>query len=198
MINLLPPDYAMRIRFGRSNTILRRWILGALIAIGGLMVILTGGWLYLNQQTADLNSSLANINAQLQAQNLSKVQKDATEITGDIKVINQLFSNEIHFSNLIQDIGRAMPPGTVLASLSLTKVNGAVDLSVNSKDYTSAAQVALNLNDPTNQLFSKVDIVNISCGNDDSQYKCNGTFKALFSTSAQKKYLSVPAQDKKI
>lgn len=198
MINLLPPEYAMRIRFGRSNTILRRWILGALIAIGGLVVIVTGGWLYLNQQTADLNSSLANINAQLQAQNLSKVQKDATEITGDIKVINQLFSNEIHFSNLIQDIGRAMPPGTVLASLSLTKVNGAVDLSVNSKDYTSAAQVALNLNDPTNQLFSKVDIVNISCGNDDSQYKCNGTFKALFSANAQKKYLSVPAQDKKI
>ena len=198
MINLLPPDYAMRIRFGRSNTVLRRWILGALIAIGGLMVIVAGGWLYLNQQTADLNSSLANINAQLQAQNLSKVQKDAAEITGDIKVINQLFSNEIHFSNLIQDIGRAMPPGTVLASLSLAKVNGAVDLSVNSKDYTSAAQVALNLNDPTNQLFSKVDIVNISCGNDDSQYKCNGTFKALFSTSAQKKYLSVPAQDKKI
>jgi Tfp pilus assembly protein PilN len=199
MINLLPPQYAMRIKFGRANTVLRRWILGTLLAIGGLVVIIAGGWLYLNQQAADLNSSLANTNAQLQAQNLAKVQKDAAEITGDIKVINQLFSNEIHFSNLIQDIGRVLPPGTILSSLSLSKVNGSVDLSANSKDYTSAAQVALNLNDPNNGLFSKVDIVNISCSNDDSTaYKCNGTFKALFSAAAQKKYLSVPAQDKKL
>jgi Tfp pilus assembly protein PilN len=199
MINLLPPDYAMRIRFGRANTVLRRWILGSWLAIAGLLVIIAGGWLYLNQQAADLSSSLAKTNSQLQAQNLAKVQKDAAEITGDIKVINQIFSSEIRFSSLIQDIGRVMPPGTVLSSLSLSKINGAVDLSANSKDYTSAAQIALNLNDPANGLFSKVDIVNISCGNDaSSQYKCNGTFKALFSNAAQKKYLSVPVQDKKL
>jgi Tfp pilus assembly protein PilN len=198
MINLLPPQYAMRIRFGRRNRILRTWIIGALLAMGGLLVIIAGGWLYLNQQSSNLRRNLDVTNSQLQAQNITKVQKDAAEITGDIKVINSLFSNEIRFSRLVQDIGRVMPPGTVLASLSLSKVNGAIDLSAGARDYASAAQIAVNLNDPANGLFSKVDIVSINCGNDSStQYKCSGTFKALFSSAAQEKYLSVPAQDKK-
>lgn len=203
MINLLPPDYATRIRFGRRNTVLRRWIIGAGFAIVGAIVIISLGWLYLNQQSADLKRSLDSTNAQLQAQNITQVKKDAAEITGDIKVINQLFSNEIRFSNLIQDIGHVMPPGTILSSLSLSKVNGAIDLSASAKDYTSAAQIAVNLNDPANGLFSKVDIVNINCGSSNSDnsnngYKCNATFRALFSLTAQKKYLSIPAQDKSL
>lgn len=198
MINLLPPEYAMRIRFGRRNSILRNWIIGALAATGGLFVIIAGGWLYLNQQASNLQRNLDITNDQLKAQNITQVQKDATEITGDIKVINSLFSNEVRFSNLIQDIGRVMPSGTILSSLSLSKVSGAIDLSAGAKDYSSAAQIAINLNDSNNGLFSKVDIVSINCGNDSgTQYKCNGTFKALFSPKAQKNYLSVPAQDKK-
>jgi Tfp pilus assembly protein PilN len=136
---------------------------------------------------------LRSKNAQLQAQKLAKVQKDAADISGDIRVINQVLNNEVRFSNLIQDIGKVMPPGSILSSLSLGKINGALDLSTASKDYNSAAQIAVNLNDPANGLFSKVDIVSINCNNDTaSPYKCAGTFRALFSNTAQKKYLSVP------
>ena len=71
-------------------------------------------------------------------------------------------------------------------------------MRADARDYGAAAQIAVNLNDPNNGLFSKVDIENISCPNDPTkQYKCSGTFKALFNDSAQKKYLNVPAQDKK-
>lgn len=197
MINLLPPDYSMRIRFGRRNSILLNWIIGALVAIAGLLVIIFSGWIYLNQQSSYLKRSLSATNAQLQAQNINQVQKDATEISGDIKAINSILGNEIRFSNLIQDIGRVMPSGTVLSSLSLSKANGAIDLTADAKDYSSAAQIAVNLNDPTNGLFSKVDIVSISCPDDPTKaYNCNAVFKALFSTDAQKKYLNVPAQDK--
>ncbi len=192
MINLLPPEHALRIRFGRQNSSLRQWIIGALAAIGGLLIILVGGWLYLHQQVGSLQASLDKTNAQLESQNLAKVQNDAKEITGDIKVINQVLGNEVHFSNLIQDIGKIMPDGTVLSSLSLSKIDGTLDLSASAKDSSSAAQIAVNLNDPSNGLFSKVDIVNISCANDASVYRCSGTFKALFSSSAKKKYQSVP------
>jgi Tfp pilus assembly protein PilN len=191
MINLLPPEYAMRIRFGRSNAMLRRWIIGAGAAIGGLIIIVAGGLIYIRSQSVDLQNQLNKTNQSLKAQNLEKVQKDAADVTGDIKIINQVLGNEIHFSDLIQDIGKAMPSGAVLESLTLSKVNGSLDLSASAKDYTSAAQVAINLNDPANGLFSKVDIVNINCGLS-STYKCAGTFKALFSPAAQKKYQSVP------
>lgn len=196
MINLLPPDRVLVVRFGRQNSRLRQWIVGALCAIGGLIIIMAGGWVYLHQQASDLQTSLDKTNSQLQAQNLAKVQHDAKEITGDIKVINQVLGNEVHFSDLIQDIGKVMPPGTVLSSLSLSKINGSLDLSASAKDSNAAAQIAVNLNDPSNGLFSKVDIVSINCGNDTSAYHCDAVFKALFSTAAQKKYQSVPEVSK--
>src|SRR4029078_7954449 len=121
MINLLPPDHAAMIRAARQNTTLRKWLIGALIAIALLIMILLSGWIYIDRQTKDLQKNVSLTQQQLQAQNLSKVQSDAKAITGDIRVINQVLSNEIRFSDLIQAIGRVMPKGAVLDSLSLNK-----------------------------------------------------------------------------
>jgi Tfp pilus assembly protein PilN len=180
MINLLPPSYATRIKYGRLNTRLRIWIIGALISIAGLILIFIGGWMYLDSQSQSLQKQLDTTNAQLKSQDLEKVKKDSAEITGDIKVINQILGSEIHFSKLIQDIGTVMPPNTALATLSLSGDNsGAIDLTANAVDNPAAAQIAVNLNDPANGLFSKVDIVDI-------------IYKALFFPTALKKYQNIP------
>ncbi len=197
MINLLPPGHAAAIRYGRQNTVLRSWLIGMAAAIAGLIIILVGGWVYMNQQTVVLQKNINVTDQQLQAQNLAKVQKDAKEITGDIKVINQVLATEVRFSDLIQAIGKAMPPGTILSALSLSKVSGAIDLSANATDYSSAAHIAVNLSDPKNDLFSRVDIVNVSCTSTLSQtYKCGVVLKALFSKTAQTRFLSVPKDAK--
>lgn len=193
MINLLPPSYANNIKYGRINVGLRRWAIAAVLAIAGLIVVMSFGWLYIDQQSKDLQKNVDDSKRQLEQQNLAKVKKDADEISGNIKIINQVLSQEIKFSSLIQDIGKVMPSGTVLGSLTLSKLAGAVDLSANAKDYTSAAQIAVNLNDPKNMLFDKVDIININCNSnaEDKEYKCSATLRALFSKSAQSRYLNV-------
>lgn len=196
MINLLPPEFAMQIRYGRRNTAIRRWLAAVWLAIAGLIIILTGGWLYINNQTSRLQTETAASKQQLAVKNLEKVKKDAKEITGDVKVINQILSREIDFSGLMQDIGKVMPPGSVLGGLTLTKVDGVIDLTADARDYTTAAQIAVNIKDPKNNLFSSVDIVNINCSSADTTYKCNGVYKALFSKDAKTRFLSV-AQDKK-
>ena len=195
MINLLPPEYAASIRYGRQNTKLLGWLAGLLGAILVLAIILFIGWIYMNQEAKDLQKGIDTTNQQLQSQNLSKVQADAKEITGDINVIDKILHQEVRFSGLIQSIGSYMPPGAVLGTLSLSdKVTGSIDLSANTKDYASAAQVAVNLSDPKDELFSKVDIINISCNSAaEKTYKCSATFRALFSEAAQTKFLSVPA-----
>lgn len=195
MINLLPPQHAAAIHYGRQNTKLRGWLIGIGVAIVGLVILLSGGWVYMDRQTKNLQSDINATNQQLKAQDLSKVQADAKEITGDIKVINQVLSQEIRFSDLIQAIGNDMPPGAVLGSLSLSnKVSGALDLSASAKDYTSAAQVAVNLTNSQNNLFSRVDIISIGCSSAATDaYKCTASLRALFSTSAKTKFLSVPS-----
>lgn len=201
MINLLPTAHAESIRYGRRNAKLRNWLLGMAAATAGLVLIMAAGWVYLGRQESNLQQGINSTKQQLKAQNLAQVQKDAKEITGDIRVINRVLGSEVRFSDLIQAIGNDMPPGTVLGSLSLSnKVNGALDLSANTVDYTSAAQVQVNLTQSANNLFSKVDIININCGNasntiSNQAYKCTAVYRALFSKSAQTKFLSVAQGD---
>lgn len=197
MINLLPPDHAAAIRYGRQNTVLRKWLIGMALALVGLILIMLSGWFYIDSQASSLRRNIDATNQQLKAENLAKVQADAKEITGDIKVINQVLGSEIRFSDLIQAIGQDMPAGTILGSLSLSKVSGALDLTASAKDAASAAQVAANLSDPKNGLFSKVDVINVNCSTSATPtlYPCATTLKALFSTEAKTKFLSVPKEN---
>lgn len=191
MINLLPPSLSQNIRFGRLNAKLVRWLFGMFMATAGLILILVVGWLYINQQSRNLSRDISSSNTQLSTQDLTQVQKDASEISGDVKVINQVLSREIRFSDLLQAIGQVMPPGTILGSLTLSDTKGAIDLSASTKNYASAAQIAVNLNDPKNGLFSKVDIININCTTGATNYNCTASLKALFSKDAQTKFLGL-------
>lgn len=191
MINLVPPSYSQAMRTGRSNARLRVWLIGAIIATGGLVLIISFSWLYMNHQTSNLSHTTASINQQLQDQNLSAIQKQVATINSNVKVINQVLGREIRFSDLIQQIGSVLPPGVILNSLSVSKIEGGIDLNVAAKDVASANQVAVNLSDPKNKLFSKIDIVTINCGSDAKTYPCTGNFRALFSAEAKKNFLNV-------
>lgn len=193
MINLLPPNYGAKVRFSHFNSMLRRWLAATMVATLGLVVIMGVGWVYVGQQNANLNRNLSEVNRQLQEQDLAGTQKKAKDITNNIRIINQVLSREIRFSDLIAQIGSVMPPGAVLSGLTLDKVDGALDLAATARDYTSAVQITVNLSDPKNTIFDKVDIVNISCSaTADTPYPCNVTLKALFGKSTKSKYLNVP------
>jgi hypothetical protein len=194
MINLLPADYVSSIRYARRNTVLRSWVVAAIAATGVLIIILASGWVYINQQAKTLQKHIDSTNQSLKDQNLSQTQSDVKEISGDITVINKILGQEVDFAKLMDSIGRDMPAGAALSSLSLSnKVNGALDLSANAVNYASAAQVAANLSDPQNQLFSKVDIVSINCDTSSTKaYKCQSIYRALFSPATQTKFMHVP------
>jgi hypothetical protein len=198
MINLLPPSRADAIRYGRRNSVLRVWLFGAAVAIGGLVLIIISGWIYLNQESTNIQKNIDITNKQLQAENLGQVQKDAKEVTGDITVINKILSQEIRFSELIQAIGNIMPPDTILGTLSLSnKVSGGVDISAKAKYGNSVPQIVANLTDPQNKLFMKADVVSVSCDSSPTQiYPCTVILRALFSKDAQTKFLSFPAGGK--
>ena|SRR5436190_910961 len=197
MINLLPPEYSLRLHSTHQNAVLRRWLSVMLLASVGLIFILAVGWIYIDQQNRNLSHNIDSLKQQLAADDLAGTQSKAKAITANIKVINQVLSREIRFSDLIKQIGSVMPPGTVLSGLTLTSADGALDLSANARDYTSAAQIAANLSDPKNKLFTKVDIVNITCQSGSTNaYPCSAQFKALFNTTIKSQFLNVPAASK--
>ncbi len=192
MINMLPGDYVDTIRHSKNNEYVLRWMGASLVATIVLIVILASGWLYLNHEVKALSSQIAAGKNDLVSQNLEGVKKDASKISNDIKTINQVLGKEIRFSRLIQSIGQVMPPGTVLEGLTLTKADGSIDLTASAKDYKSGAQIALNLSDKQNGIFSRADIISLTCTSADTEYKCSVVLKALFSKESQAKFLNIP------
>ncbi|HLG90811.1 MAG TPA: hypothetical protein VI336_01465 [Candidatus Saccharimonadales bacterium] len=196
MINLLPNDYKLGLRYGRLNIRLSQWLGISTVIIAGLVLVLGVGWLYMGQQIKDLNRSIATTEGQLKTQDLEEVREQADEISQNIKVINKVLGREIRFSSLIQDIGKVMPPGAVLTTLTLSeKVTGAVDLNAGVTNSDTAAQIAVNLSDPKNNIFAKVDIVNVICSSEPVVYPCTATLRALFDKQTPERFLNVAVGD---
>ncbi|HSX43704.1 MAG TPA: hypothetical protein VLE69_00170 [Candidatus Saccharimonadales bacterium] len=186
MINLLPADVKQNISYARHNTKLLRWSFVLLISIAGAATIVLIGLFYINQSTKSYAAQVEKTKAELNAQKLPETQAKVEDISSSLKLVVQVLSREILFSKLIKQIGAAIPAKASLTGLSISKVSGGIDLTAVASDYNTATQIQVNLQDPTNQIFNKADIVNISCASNavaDPRYPCNVTIRAQFASN---------------
>jgi hypothetical protein len=188
MINLLPPEVKENISYARRNTMLRKWAFALLIGIGVMSGTVFVGNLFLRQSTRSLSAQVAQGTEQLKIQKLEETQKQVESISSSLKLVVQVLGREVLFSKLLQQIGSAMPRGAVLTNLSVTKLQGGIDLQAAATDYQTATQVQVNLQDPENKIFEKADIVSIQCasntivtGGISDQYPCTVQIRALFT-----------------
>lgn len=182
MINLLPPEIKQGIMFARRNTVLLQWIMISLAVIIGFLAITLLGQFYLSNTTNSYRAQVANTQADLKRQDLDAVQKRAEDISNNLKLILQVFSKEVLFSKLIRQIGSVMPSKSVLSNIEIGKLDGGLDLTASAQDYQTATQIQVNLQDPSNKLFDKVDIVSVNCGAvTKSTFPCSVALRASFA-----------------
>lgn len=195
MINLLPPDKKSSIAYARRNTALIGWLVTTLLSLAGVVAIVLFGLIYLNRSIDAHNQQLTQSREQLKVQKLEETQKQVEGISSDLKLVVQVLNKEILFSKLLQQIGAAMPPNTILTNLSISKVQGGIDLQAGATDYNAATQVQVNLSDSNNKIFEKADIVSIQCTKPNStsttttepttnsKYPCTVTIRAKFAAN---------------
>ncbi len=186
MINLLPSETRQNILYARRNTKLLHWVIGLLVGISGIIMVIAIGHIYISENTKNVNRQVSQLQSELKSQKLDETQKRVEELSGSLKLVNQVLSKQVIFSELIKQTGAVMPSGSSLSNLALTKLQGGLDLQVVSKDYQTATQVQVNLADPRNKIFDKVDIISISCAtpggsNTPSAYPCSGNYRARFA-----------------
>ena len=204
MINLMPAESKSAIVYARRNTRLIHWTIGCvgiIIAMGATVIL---GGVYIDNSKHNLSTSIEQTKTTISTQKLDKVQAQAQSLSGGVKLIVQVLSKEIQFSKLLQQLGSLMPAGATLGNIQLSnKVNGALDLTANAIDYQSATQVQVNLQDPKNNLFDKVDTISVSCTDGSSssnsgssavasRYKCQILVRALFKADAAVTLLASP------
>ncbi len=184
MINLLPPETKQELGYARRNSRLLRW--GAIIfcCILGAWLIIFGGLFYTQNSIKSYTKQSVAAKDQLQSQKLEETQAKVQDISNHLKLVVQVLSKEILFSKLLQQIGSAIPPKSILTDLKITKLEGGIDLTAIASDEFTATQVQVNLQDPSNKIFDKVDIVNITCAStstSDPRYPCTVTLRARFN-----------------
>lgn len=187
MINLLPPDVKETITYARRNTRLRSWCIAlffSILVIGG---IVAAGQIYMQQSIKSYSEQVAQGTQQLEMQELTATQNKVQELSNSLKLVVQVLQREILFSKLLRQVGFALPNGSVLSGLSINEVQGGIDLQASAVNYQTATQVQVNLQDPTNKIFEKADIVNVQCGTVASNtgvandYPCTVQIRALFA-----------------
>jgi hypothetical protein len=170
-----------------------------------MMATVVLGGVYIDNSKNHLSTSIEQTKATITSQKLDKTQVEAQNLSGGVKLIVQVLSKEIQFSKLLEQLGGLMPAGATLGNVQLSnKVNGALDLTANAVDYQSATQVQVNLQDPKNNLFEKVDTISVSCtdgsastsGTVNARYKCQIIVRALFKADAAVTLLANPPAKK--
>lgn len=183
MINLLPPELQQEYRYARRNS----WLLSTVtlcgIGLAGIVVISAAGVWYLNQAANTYTAQAAATQRVLEAQKQAETEKKVQEMSNSLKLAVQVLSKEVLFSKLLKQLGTITPNNATLSNLSITELQGGVDITARTADYNAATQLQVNLADPQNQIFEKADIVSITCAApaDGTRYPCTVVIRALFA-----------------
>lgn len=184
MINLLPPALKEEYRYARINRHILVWIFAFLLAIIGVGIITGTGILIMRHNSSQYRTSIATMEAELQKQDMAGTQKQVTEISNNLKLMVNVLSKEILFSKLLTQLGSITPSNVVLTDLSISQTERAIDITARANSYEAATQLQVNLSDPNNKIFSKADIVSISCSTapgTSTAHPCTATIRVLFT-----------------
>lgn len=184
MINLLPSEIKQNYRYARYNRWLIRWSLAFLAAIAGVAVIASIGLVAMNNSISEYEIENTQAKQRLADQNIAEVQKQVSTISSNLKLMVTVLSKEILFSKLLARLGSITPSNVILTNLTISQTESAVDITAQTSSYDAASQLQVNLADPDNQIFSKADIVSITCSTNGSEvnpeYPCTVSIRALF------------------
>lgn len=175
MINLLPPARLTDLRIAHSNTVFRRYIELTAIAMVILGVVLGGAYTLLKSQQQDTQRTLDL--SQQKIQKLEPVQKQAEQLSLTVNTIAGLSSRSVKFSDMLTQITKVLPQGSVLKGLqfSIEDLKSPLVISADVTDDQKAAVLRNNL--ASSPLFSKVEIQSI-VENDTSATASDGSQQA--------------------
>ncbi len=187
MINLLPPDVKDSYRYARRNVLMRRWIFNFILAFVGLGLISTYGLVSLSQSETIYKDKIAEVQSVYIKEKYAETETQINDMSNSFKLVVQVLSKEVRFSELLKQIAALIPAKANLTGLTINQTKGGIDISANAIDYSTAAQLQINLSDTNNKIFSKADIVTASCSSTavlNTDYPCSVNIRALFAPNS--------------
>lgn len=160
MINLLPPDSARQLRAARHNSILIRYVIGAGIVLGVIVLVYTTAFaLFKATETTNATSSEEN---QQKINAYSEEAKAAKEYRDNLQRAKTILDNEVSYTTALSRIATSLPEGTVVSSLVLTPdtIGAPTTLTVEAK--TQEAALAVKNEFEKNKIANNISISSLS------------------------------------
>lgn len=204
MINLLPPETKDSYRYARRNRHMLHWVMSLLVAVTGALVLTALGVFYLHINAENYVKQTATIQRDLKEKKLEETEKKVAEMSNNLQLALQVLSKQIVFSDLLSRLSVLTPRNTVLTGLTISQVQSSLDITAQTVDYDAATQLQINLADETNQVFSKADIVGISCASQTTSttgikdtYPCTVSIRALLNPKSPFMFITGTSPQKK-
>lgn len=132
MINLLPRTNQREIGAAHSNTLLLRYLVLLIGALGFLLLAL--GITYISLSTSGRQADNARQQNEQAALGYSQTQTAATALRTELSAAKALFDSEIRYSKVLLRFSSLLPPGTSIQSLS-----------VNSSSFSQPTTLSVNV-----------------------------------------------------
>ncbi len=118
MINLLPPDIKVQLKYAKYNRLVLSYLKLAVGVVVLLGTIFAGTLYYVAQETNRVAKGVESRQAELNS-NLA-FQKQAQEISDRLQAIKTLDSSQTRFSLVLDDISKYLPQSVSLEGITLT------------------------------------------------------------------------------
>jgi Tfp pilus assembly protein PilN len=161
MINLMPDDAKKEIRSARVNVILMRYIVVILFAFGFLVLLLAGSYIVLTQTKNSAQQLIDANGTKAQVYSNTKAQVDA--LSSSLSQAKTILNQEILYSNVLTNIGKQMPAGTVLDSINLNAASfSGTPVTLKAYAKTTDAAVALRGKFQSSPIFTNVNFESVT------------------------------------
>lgn len=117
MINLLPVENKQSFRAARLNVLLIRYIIFIAVSILFMIAIFGVGYYITITDKNRAESELAELQAA--SAKYDKTRREAESFEKNLSTAKGILSNEIIFSELMANIAKTLPPGTVLTDFNI-------------------------------------------------------------------------------
>ncbi|PLS80598.1 hypothetical protein CYG49_05010 [Candidatus Saccharibacteria bacterium] len=190
MINLLPDETKKHIRAARMNVILQRYLVLVGIVFVLVVLVFAAGYYITIRERMTAKRELESYTQD--GTKFATVDKESKQFAKNLTTAKDILSAEIVFSDLIFDITKTLPSGTILTTLNLSTEVESNQMTISARTKTTDGPLKLKAALEESELFKDVSILSIINPDPSRQvesqiertYPTGVTLKAVFTKSS--------------
>lgn len=186
MINLLPQEDKRQLNASRANTLLLRYNIFLLGALGFLGLAIGVTYFYLTATQASAEQTIAE--SQARVADYDEIDAKAKQFRANLTTAKQILDKEVTYTKAILAISNLIPEGIIIQTLSLdvTTFGTPTTLTANAKSVDAAIRLKDAFQD--SDVFSDVHFASIetAAGGDTSDYPVTVNLNLIISKDVAK------------